>query len=422
MMIENVLIFLDGALLLLFGVQLSAALAGIRLTKRNVMTLLGFCTFCGALQLGAFIFFSEDAVRKLYPLITHLPLILFLCLVYHKRTATVLISIFTAYLCCQPVKWVGILLHTLTQSAIAEYTVRILMLVATAVFVLKLFAPYLSEIFNKDTRSVCIFGIIPAVYYLFDYATVIYTNLWRSHPQLVGEFFPALLCIMFIIFCIIYYQAHEQKADAERKEHIVRIIAQQRAREVDNIRRSEKEIRMLRHDMRLFLNSLNVCIGSGEQEKAREMIASYVGIIENTKLEHFCGNETVNYVLSDFAAKCAAKQVDFSHTIELKELQLDEVLFSSILSNALDNALNAQNQLPAKQRRVKLMLKNASGKILISVRNPTANKPVFADGLPVSTREGHGFGTQSIHYMTERLGGNCQFAVQDQEFVVRIVI
>ena len=85
MMIENVLIFLDGALLLLFGGQLSAAFAGIRLTKRNVMTLSGFCTFCGALQLGAFIFYSEDAVRKLYPLITHMPLILFLCLVYRKR-------------------------------------------------------------------------------------------------------------------------------------------------------------------------------------------------------------------------------------------------------------------------------------------------------------------------------------------------
>ena len=421
-MIDNILIFLDGALLLIFGVNLSAAFAGIRLNRRNILIFLGLCCFCGALQMGALIAFSEDTVRRLYPLITHLPLLLLLHRYYHKRFATALVSVFTAYLCCQPVKWMGILVFTLSQSFIAEYSVRILMLAGTATFALKLFAPFLSEIFSKDTRSVYIFGSVPIVYYFFDYATVVYTNLWRNHTQLVGEFFPALLCIMFIIFCVIYYKTYEQKADAERKEHIVRIIAQQREQEINTIRRTEKEIRMLRHDMRLLLSSIAVSLENGDQEKAKEMIASYSSHIAGTALEHFCGNDTVNCVLSDFSAKCRARQVRFDHAIELGALPVDEILFSSILSNALDNALNAQEEVSPQQRSIRLMLKYVEGKLLISVRNPIAKKPVFADGLPVTEKEGHGFGTQSIRYMTERLGGNCQFSVQDDQFVVRIVI
>ena len=60
-MIENILFFLDGALLLIFGINLSAAFAGIRLSKRNILIFLGLCGICGALQLGAYFVISASA-------------------------------------------------------------------------------------------------------------------------------------------------------------------------------------------------------------------------------------------------------------------------------------------------------------------------------------------------------------------------
>lgn len=61
-------------------------------------------------------------------------------------------------------------------------------------------------------------------------------------------------------------------------------------------------------------------------------------------------------------------------------------------------------------------------KLLISVKNPVKNKPVFVDGLPVSSEAGHGYGVQSIRYLTEQLGGNCQFTVDNNVFTLRIVL
>ena len=99
-----------------------------------------------------------------------------------------------------------------------------------------------------------------------------------------------------------------------------------------------------------------------------------------------------------------------------------EILFSSILSNALDNALHAVAGLPKEKRIVTLMLREANGRMLFSVKNPIEKVPEFMDGIPVSKRKGHGYGTQSIRYLTEKLGGNCQFTVKDSMFITRVIL
>ena len=103
-------------------------------------------------------------------------------------------------------------------------------------------------------------------------------------------------------------------------------------------------------------------------------------------------------------------------------LEKDELLFCSILQNALDNAYNAQLLLDPSRRNIHILLNTVDEKLLLSVKNPTKHSPLFVDGIPVSTEPGHGYGTQSIRYMTERLGGNCQFSVQDDTFILRVVI
>lgn len=110
----------------------------------------------------------------------------------------------------------------------------------------------------------------------------------------------------------------------------------------------------------------------------------------------------------------------FEHEVKIDHLAVDVNMFSAILSNALDNALDAQKELPQESRSVRLMLKTSGGKLLLSVENPIAAAPRFADGLPVSKKEGHGYGTQSIRYMTERLGGKWQFSVKESTFIQRL--
>ena len=108
--------------------------------------------------------------------------------------------------------------------------------------------------------------------------------------------------------------------------------------------------------------------------------------------------------------------------IEVDDLHVDEILFSSIISNALDNAINSQSDLPFQRRHIKLMLKEQDEKLLLSVKNPFKDAPDFVDGIPMTDKKGHGYGTQSIRYMAEKLSGKCQFTIHGDMFILRVVI
>ena len=346
-MIETGLFFLLSAALLLFGVFLSAAFSGVRQNKRNALICLAFCAVSGAAQILLYLSAGEDPVRKFYPILVHLPTVLLLRTVFGKRLITSIAAVTTAHLLCQPAKWIGLLGHTLFQSQVAEYAVHLISLTAGAFLFLRYLAETLAEVFGKDTRSVCIFGITPAAYYLFDYVAVVYNDWLYSGNLIVFEFLPFFLSVVFTVFCIVYYRTYEKQADAERKEQIVRITVAEQRKELDAVRRSEKEVRIMRHDMRLLLGNLSVCLENGDK---------------------------------------------------------------------------AQLSLPVAQRRILLLLKQQNGRILLSVKNPFLKKPQFADGLPLSERKGHGYGTQSIRYLTERMGGNCQFTTENDQFVLQVVI
>lgn len=419
----SILYFIHYGLLLVFGLLLSVGFAGIRGNLRKNGPVFGAVfVVCGLGQLAAYRLLDEAWVWKLYPLIVHAPIVAVLWLYYRRRPVTALSAVAAAYLFCQPANWAGLLCAMLTDSAAAQQAVRIGVLLIVGGFALYYVAPCLADIFQKETGSVWIFGSIPMVYYLFDYTAGVYTDLWIANNRVIAEFMPFFLCVVFVSFIMVYYRQHEKRADAQRREHIIRITAQQQAREVEAFRRSDREVGILRHDMRLFLSSLAVCLEDGNIQKARQMIAAYCTHIDGTKVKRFCENDTVNFILSDFAAKCAAEKVEFLCTVEAAVQTRDEILFSSILSNALDNALNAQSLVAEDRRQVKLMLKQVDGHLLLSVKNPVGKIPAFVDGLPVAQREGHGYGTQSIRYMTERLGGKCQFLVERDMFILRVVL
>lgn len=297
-----------------------------------------------------------------------------------------------------------------------------MVLLITPAVLLRWFSEKIAKIYSPTHRSAWVFGITPVVYYLFDYAVAIYSSLWTDNHRLVVEFLPFFLCMGHLLFCVVYYREYGLKQEAERKEQILRITVEQQTKEVETIRRSEEEIRRLRHDLNLFLNSLSSCIEQSDQETARKLIAGFSDRAEASAIKRYCGNHTLNYVLSDYAAQCREKEIPFHTSIELSDLPVDETLFSTILTNALDNALNAQEVLPPDRRIIRLLLKSSGGKTLLCIKNPCEKPPVFRDGLPVTFRSGHGQGAVSIQYATEKLGGNCQFTMEEDCFVLRVVV
>ena len=83
---------------------------------------------------------------------------------------------------------------------------------------------------------------------------------------------------------------------------------------------------------------------------------------------------------------------------------------------------NEQKKLLSDERNISLMLKKTDEKLLLSVKNPVKNPPVFSEGIPVTDKAGHGFGCRSISYMAKKLGGKSRFSMENGFFVVRVII
>ena len=422
-MINSVLELLHHAVTLLFGVYMSAAFLGIRMSRKNIAILCGFSAAVGAVSTLVFVSFGADFTTQVYPLIIHLPLILFLTFFYKYTPLCSTLSVLTAYLCCQISKWVGLAVLSITDAEWVYYSVRIVTTIVVFAVLIRYVSNATAQLIQKSREALLIFAILPFTYYFFDYATGVYTELIYSGEKVVSEFLGFALSIAYLLFLLVYFKQYEEKRETEQRSHILEMQREQYKREIEAQKRSANALSLLRHDMRHFCVAISTYIDSGEYDKAKEYISGIISYVDRTATHKFCKNEIVNMILSSYENVMEENRIDFKTSICIPErLPVSDVDLTSILSNSLENAIHAVLPLETEERHIILHLRMDDGKLLISLKNTFAEKPVLTDGIPHSSKEGHGYGTQSIRYVTEKLKGNCQFSVKDDWFILRIVL
>lgn len=422
-MLNSVLSIIHHAVTLYSGVYLSAAFLSIRMNRKNILILFGFSSAVGVVSALTFIFFGDVFAAQVYPLIIHLPLILFLTLFYHYNALHSALSVLIAYLCCQISKWVGLAMLDITKLEWVYYSVRIVTTIVVFAALIRFVSNAAAQLIQKPPKALLIFAILPFTYYLFDYVTGVYTELIYSGKKVVAEFLGFVLCIAFLLFLLVYFKQYEEKLEAEQRSRILEMQQVQSQKEIEAQKRSAYAVSLLRHDMRHFLTTISAYIDSGEYDKSKDYISGIVSYVDRTAMHKFCKNEIVNMILSSYENVIEENRIDFQQSICIPDhLPVSDVDLTSILSNALENAINAVLPLEAEKRHIALNLRTDDDKLLISVKNTFAEKPEMTDGIPHSNKAGHGFGTQSIRYVTEKLNGNCQFLVKDDWFVLRVIL
>ncbi len=422
-MLEKVLNLFNFNILLYFGIYVSAAFLGIKLNKRNNLILILFGAADFGLQLLAHKQFGMDVTEMLYPLITHLPSLLLYRLYFKRKVLPSLFAILSAYLCCQISKWFGLIAFSISHEVWVMAAVRIFVTIPIWYVIVRYASRSLQVILNKSTRELLIFAILPAAYYFFDYYATVYTKLLYTGSQTVFEFLPFMLCIAYLLFNMVYIREYEEKCDAKQQKKMIEIQTTQSLKEIEEIKRSQYEISLIRHDMRHFLSSVSGMIENRDYGKAQEYIREIIEVADQTAVRKYCENELVNMILSAYEERMSTKGICLDAAVAIPAtLPCSELEFTSILSNGLENALNAVSEMSEENRTIHLKLCMKNDKLLLSVRNACATFPAFIDGLPVAREKGHGLGTQSIQYITAKLNGSCQFTAEDGIFSLRVVL
>jgi len=422
-MILEILTYTHNITTMLFGIFLSAFFLGVKKDKKNVWKLLLLAVISGGLYMVCVSLLGPEMVDQIYPLIVHVPLLLMLVLYYKFRPLPSLISIFTAYLCCQCSNWIGLFVLSITGKEWCYYACRIVVTLVVFWVLCHYVCQTTTMLFAKTDRELLIIGSLPLVYYIFDYATTKFSNLLYTGNRAVPEFLGFAICLSYLFFLLIYFREYEMKSKAEQYNELIRMQMNSFQAEMDNTRKSEKKMSILRHDTRHHMAVLRTLIQQEDCEKALEYLNEVSQTYDDTVIKTYCKNEMVNSVLSIYNTRFEEQRIRWEVQVSIGEkLPCSEMMFCAILSNVLENALHAVQELPQKKRLIQLSLSEKSGHLLLMAKNTVRNAPVFNDGVPVTERSGHGLGAKSIVYYVEKLNGQYQFFMENGDFVVRIIL
>lgn len=175
--------------------------------------------------------------------------------------------------------------------------------------------------------------------------------------------------------------------------------------------------------MRHHLNMLDGLPSAGRPDEATAYIKNVQADIEAITPRRFCENHLVNLLCSSFTDKAQRQGAVLTVDASLpNDVAISDTELCSLLSNGLENALHAVADLPADRKHISLYCGVRQNKLLIEIRNPCAGPIAMRDGLPISDREGHGYGCRSIQAIAQRNGGLCVFSAQQGQFLLQIML
>ena len=184
------IVLADGFAVSLFGSVLSASFCNALDTRKKRLIFWCCALLLPMVQGILYSLWDETFLRQIYPLTMHLPLVLVLFALTRKPMWS-LFCVFFAYLCCQLRRWSALLVVAIFSGGEdMQSMVQLLLTLPLMLLLLSLVSPAVRQLAGQPVRRQLQFGVIPAIYYIFDYITVVYTDLLISGDPLAAEFMP----------------------------------------------------------------------------------------------------------------------------------------------------------------------------------------------------------------------------------------
>lgn len=409
---------------LIFGVALSICFAGVDNNRKNIIASGCFCLFLLFVQTFSWWLFGIDYTSKLYPLIIHFPMIIILTKFFKRPLLISIVSVLSAYLCCQVPRWVGSIAGSIFKSALADHICYIAAVFVAFYFFYKYVAVTLIQLMEKSTRSCLLLGAVPLFYYLFDYITTIYTDLLYRGVSGAVQFMPSVFSIFYFVFIILYYLEIQKQVIAQRERDMLAAQLHGAHSELSTLRQMQHIAAAYRHDMRHHLAILQSMALDGNIEKIKTYLNAAQSDIDAITPIRYCENETVNLIFSTFSNK--AKSAGVQLTIDAKlpdSIPLSDTELCSILSNGLENAIIAAADCKKSQNMfVTARAIVHKSNLLIHIDNSNEGKVSIKNGIPQTSLEGHGYGTRSIAAIADNHGGQAIFNAENGIFTLKVMI
>ena len=252
-------------------------------------------------------------------------------------------------------------------------------------------------------------GIISVIY------SCVTANSYLAYPTCAASLFTSLGC-----FYLCTYMARAVKTDLE-----LRMLSYQKSY-YEEIEKNQQTVRKLRHDMKNHLNIIGMLIADEKTPEAKNYLTELNQEFAVTA-KSYCSNEVVNAVLNSKEQSAAEAQIRCEFQIDLAEdPQMEDIDLCALLSNTLDNAIEACRKIPeASKRFLSVKARCQKGFFSYKVVNSKANEVTEENGCFVTSKKDaglHGIGLKNVKQIAAKYEGYVEVSYDEHSFTVVVMI
>lgn len=246
---------------------------------------------------------------------------------------------------------------------------------------------------------------------------VVYKNMAVSRIAVITI---SVIVLIFNIMLYIFYMSMLDRFLYEREnlelKQQMNIYEQQIRSDINN----NRQIQMIRHDMKHHIREINDLLIKKDIEKAKEYLHQINNEIIEAQNIYNTGHEAFDGILNFYAEKFMRKSLQLDVSIVIPEsLDMNMYDVNVILGNLLDNALeNAKSN-----SKINLDIKYNVGMLQISMSNLYDGNVKKLDGHIVSKKgDNHGYGLENIKRIVSKYEGSLVIDGRNERFETDIIL
>lgn len=288
-------------------------------------------------------------------------------------------------------------------------------------FILRRFSVTYQQMLHQLHRSWGILCLIPFTTFI----TMLYVinHSADSVEILVLVYGLLTVCSGAYYLMYLFFDQAQKENSARHEVQISNLQLSALQSRMEAVKAAEDVIRTERHDLRHRLQAVAGLVSRGDKETALDFLDATQKRLDERKEIRWCRPPVLDAVFSSYFDQANNQGISVEARISLPDkLPVNEGELAIVVANALENAIHANLSLPREKRKIRCKMVGTPS-IMLEISNPCASDVVFdSNGLPVSQKEGHGLGVQSISAFCRKNGAVCQFDQTNGWFWLRLVL
>lgn len=317
------------------------------------------------------------------------------------------------------------LLNTLLGGSLLSSAI-LLFFAYTAMIFLEFFflRTYFLDMIEIITKGWGILTLIPSSFLLFVMVLVLHPVHYTQNPSFVILFYMTGSVILIIYYAVFQYlrTQYQYQMDEQNRE-ILEVQMQGIKKHAEDTKRNAEEVRRIWQDTHRMLSGIATLAREGNAEAIHSFVAESSALNPLTAPTHYCSDPILNATLTAYLSRAENSGITIDLHLAIPEiLPVDSAELSICFANALENAIKACEELPRNERKIILRCIHKPA-FMFEIENPYKGRITFGrNGLPISTKTGHGLGTRSIMAFCEKHNAFYDFSTEGGWFKVMITL